>query len=716
MSIFHDRNTSCPWCKNYEVFQGKTVRWEWSLSKNGKTYDLVDTPFYNADKSISKLEIIRDITERKQAEEELKWINEKFRHSHELMHYVISHARSAIAVHDTDLNYIYVSDRYLEEYKVREKDVIGKHHYEVFPDLPQKWRNVHQRCLNGEILSAEEDTYYREEGSVEWTRWECRPWYESGGTIGGIIVYTEVITERKRAEEGMRERGKFIESLINLSPDIIYIYDLVDQKNVYVNDGMQNVLGYSASEVKRIGEQLIPKLMHPEDLKLYLDETIPRYATARDGEKIIHQYRMKSRNDNWHWLECVELVYKRHSNGSPHQIFGVVHDITDRKKADEDLLKLQKLESVGLLAGGIAHDFNNILAAILGNINIALLDSGLSHETQNRLIEAEKASLRAKDLTQQLLTFSKGGEPVKTTASLMEVVQDSAEFILHGDNTVCTYTFPDGLWLVEIDKGQISQVVQNIVQNASQSMPDGGTIEIFCENYNQSESSRTAVLPAGKYIKMWITDSGIGIPKKILGRIFDPYFSTKQKGSGLGLAITNSIIDKHDGNIEVESTPGIGTTFTVFLPAADISRISFQFEQTAANVKITRKIMIMDDEEQIRDMSQAMLKSFGHEIVLAKDGDEALTLYEQSKKSDSPIDLIIMDLTIPGGMGGKETVREVLSMDPNAKVVVSSGYSNDPIMSNFLEYGFCGTLVKPYRRKDLARAINEAFTNSVTRS
>jgi PAS domain S-box-containing protein len=268
---------------------------------------------------------------------ESKRVREQLIHSNDLMDYVISHAKSAIAVHDKDLNYVYVSKRYLKEYKVKEQNVIGKHHYEVFPDLPQKWRDVHQRSLKGEVLGAEEDPYFREDGSVDWTRWECRPWYESSGSIGGIIIYTEVINEQKKIEEDLRNRGNFIESIVNLSPDIIYIYDLVDKKNVYVNNGIQTVLSYSAEELQKIGDQLIPALMHPDDLKVYFDETVPRYAKAKDKELIAHQYRMKHKNGHYSWLDCVELIYKRQSDGSPHQIFGVVHDITERKNIEQIL-------------------------------------------------------------------------------------------------------------------------------------------------------------------------------------------------------------------------------------------------------------------------------------------------------------------------------------------------------------------------------------------
>ncbi|TKB06381.1 PAS domain-containing sensor histidine kinase [Desulforhopalus sp. IMCC35007] len=653
-----------------------------------------------AEKQDYLLFIFNDISRRKQVEEQL-------RHSRDLMDYVISHARSAIAVHDRDLNYIYVSDRYLKEYKIKEEKVIGKHHYEVFPDLPQKWRDVHQKCLKGEVLSSEEDSYSRDDGSVDWTRWECRPWYESDGTIGGIIVYTEVITERKTIEDQLRKSQEQLKLAIEGSDLGLWDWNL-QTGETFFNDKYLSMLGYAPTEHSHTKETWL-KLLHPEDKKRVLralDENL------RNNENWNIEFRLRGKNGDYKWILGRGKVVEKDAEGNPLRASGTHLDISDRKRAEEDLLKLHKLESVGVLAGGIAHDFNNILVSILGNINLARLDSQLTPETQKLLIEAEKASFRAKGLTQQLLTFSKGGEPIKEAASLKEVVQDSAEFILHGEKSIAKYEFVDDLWLVEIDKGQISQVVQNIILNANQAMPDGGTIEIVCENYTQKEQASTISLRAGNYIKLSIKDCGVGIPANILGRIFDPYFSTKQEGSGLGLAITFSIIKKHNGHIQVESTSACGTIFTIFLPASTQTHQEAQKEKIIDTDPAKIKVMVMDDEEMVRNMSQAMLTSMGHETVLAKDGGEAVSLYKQAMESDSPIDLTIMDLTISGGMGGKESVKAILSLDKKAKVIVSSGYSTDPIMSSHHEYGFCGALVKPYQLHELVRAIKEAFTNS----
>ncbi len=374
----------------------------------------------------------------------------------------------------------------------------------------------------------------------------------------------------------------------------------------------------------------------------------------------------------------------------------VFRDITGQKKMAAELLKIRKLESVAVLAGGIAHDFNNILAAILGNISLALTIADPQDEIYELLAESEKASLRAKDLTQQLLTFAKGGEPVRKVAAIEEVIKDSAGFVLRGSNVRCDFKFGEELWPLAIDTGQISQVIQNIIINASQAMPTGGIITIDCSNYSL-KSSRVIPLASGNYLKTVIKDQGVGMPAEMLDKIFDPYFTTKQKGSGLGLAITHTIIGKHNGYITADSEPGLGTTFTIYLPASQ--------DQTKLEPKDTEvlpvagqgRVMIMDDDEMIRSLVTRTLSNIGYEVVEAEDGDAVIQLYRKAQVAGAPIDLVILDLTIPGGMGGKDTVIEIHKINPEAKVIISSGYSNDPVMANFSNYGFCGTIVKPFQ-------------------
>ena len=387
----------------------------------------------------------------------------------------------------------------------------------------------------------------------------------------------------------------------------------------------------------------------------------------------------------------------------------VFRDITEQIRTEQAIDKMKKIDSIGVLAGGIAHDFNNLLSAILGNIELSLLDSRLTAETQKLLSKAFMASQRATDLTQQLLTFAKGGQPFKETASLPDVVKDSADFILRGQKVVCHYSFPEDLWLVDIDKGQISQVVQNLVVNASHAMPEGVAIKITCENVTLSDNSMIPTLDVGNYIQLSIKDSGVGMPANVLENIFDPYFTTKDNGSGLGLAISLSIINKHLGDILVESTPGTGTTFIIYLPATD--KAESEKEETIGTGKPLpeARILIMDDDELVRNVVKEMLTALGQKVDFASEGRGAIKSYEEAMNSDDRFDLVIMDLTIPGGMGGKEAVREILKLDKKAKVVVVSGYNNDPIMANYEDYGFCSAMGKPFHLVELKSIIGQVI-------
>ncbi len=382
----------------------------------------------------------------------------------------------------------------------------------------------------------------------------------------------------------------------------------------------------------------------------------------------------------------------------------IFRDATAELQVREQIFKMRKLESVGVLAGGIAHDFNNMLTGILGNLNLARLYLPEENLARPLLDSAEHASLRARALTQQLLTFSKGGEPVRQEASLAELIRETCEFVLAGSAIRLQLDLAPDLAPVAIDKGQIGQVLQNILLNAIQAMPGGGIIQLRAENHHHFPEAPLA-LPAGDYVKVTIQDNGIGIPAEYLSRIFDPYFTTKQHGSGLGLAITNAIISKHEGLIQAESVPGKGTSFTFYLPAnaaaSDGQTSVNRPESGGTQLPGGGRVLIMDDESMIREVAGKMLERAGYEVLQAVDGNEALAQYRTGQEIKHPIDLVIMDLTIPGGMGGLETVTKLLALDPAARVIVSSGYANDPIMARYQEYGFLGCIGKPYEMRQL---------------
>ena len=389
----------------------------------------------------------------------------------------------------------------------------------------------------------------------------------------------------------------------------------------------------------------------------------------------------------------------------------VFRDVTEEEKTKEELLKIKKLESVGVLAGGIAHDFNNILAAILGNIELARMSIDSTSKAYPLLKEAEKASLRARDLTQQLLTFSQRGEPVKKTSPIGKLITESADFVLHGSSVSSRFNIPDNLWLADFDAGQISQVIQNLVLNAKHAMPEGGEIRIDCANVKDITSETNLNLPDKSFIRIAVEDNGCGIAPKHLEKIFDPYFTTKQEGSGLGLAISHSIISKHNGHIAVRSIMGKGTIFTIYLPAAQALRVQAPTEEASEPESVRARILVMDDEPLVQDILRHMLVRLGHDVLQAKDGQEAIKLFCQHRASDQPVDVIIMDLTIPGGMGGKETIREILKIAPEAKVVVSSGYSNNPVMANYRQYGFKAAIAKPFSLAEVNKTLSEVLAS-----
>jgi PAS domain S-box-containing protein len=438
----------------------------------------------------------------------------------------------------------------------------------------------------------------------------------------------------------------------------------------------------------------------------YIGKTVELTAINRDGKEFPIEHSVSAVKIKGKW------------NG-----IGIIRDITERKKMEEELIKAKKLESVGILAGGIAHDFNNNLQAILSSIMLAEACTDSKDEISKILEEAKKVVLRSKNLTRQLLTFSKGGEPIITTISVQELIKDSTNLTLSGSNVRCEVDIQDELWSIEADKGQMNQVISNLVINADQAMPEGGIIRLRAENTNVAAKDSLPI--EGRYIKITIEDYGIGISQENLQKIFDPYFTTKKKGNGLGLAITYSIIKKHGGYITVESEIGVGTTFRIYLPASiqkEIRKRSILSKAEGAYPepvegndgeekpsKTKGKILLMDDEDMIRFVTGEHLRLLKYEVETVEDGTEAIKLYKKAFKSGKPFDAVVIDLTIPGGMGGEETISKLLEIDPEVKAIVLSGYSNDPVMANYRKYGFRDVLAKPYETQELDETLQKVI-------
>lgn len=457
----------------------------------------------------------------------------------------------------------------------------------------------------------------------------------------------------------------------------------------------EKAVGTPVSEVFRLIDRETGKsYASPVDKVLRMQTSVDRDShaalVARDGTQRLVEHSATPVRDDEGAVVAVVLVAR---------------DTTDAVRLEAERERASKLASLGVLAGGIAHDFNNILTAIVGNIYLAQLDGG-EVSRRNNLSEAEKACLRAKGLTHQLLTFAKGGKPLKKPIFLHDIIREAASFALRGSNVKCDFRLADDLWAVDADENQIMQVVHNLVLNAIQAMPEGGVMDVRAENVPATANGGPATRPQ---VRIAIHDHGVGIPEAHLGKIFDPYFTTKSLGSGLGLATAHAIIMSHGGHMAVDSTVGLGTTMTLLLPAiGNMGRPSIGHTH-ASLPRGKGRVLIMDDEKAVSDVTRAMLGRQGYRVEVAADGRAAIELYAQAFNHGDGFDAVIMDLTVPGGMGGKDAVKELLALDPDVVAVVSSGYADDPVMSEYEKYGFKGVVPKPFTIAELTRVLQQVM-------
>jgi PAS domain S-box-containing protein len=530
-------------------------------------------------------------------------------------------------------------------------------------------------------------------------------WNEKGEYAGHICVVRE-ITERKRAEEKIRQSEEFIRGILD-TVDEGFIVIGRDYRILTANKAYCAQVGLPVDEV--IGKYCY-ELSHKVSRPCYEkgEECAVRqvFATGRPHAAL---HKHMDREGRILHVETKGFPIKD-ASGAVASVIETINNITERHLLEEERLKTQKLESIGTLAGGIAHDFNNLLQGIFGYISIAKRTLDQPEKSLAMLAQAEKALHQSVNLTSQLLTFSKGGKPVRKILSLAPVIENAIKFALSGSRAGYRLAADDSLWCVEADEGQIGQVIQNIVLNADQAMPEGGTVEIAARNIPEGDAAAPQGLRRGDYVALSISDGGIGIPAEYLTRIFDPYFTTKEKGSGLGLATSYSIIKNHDGLIDVSSVPGKGSTFTVFLPATRAAQESAMASDSARCTTGKKcRVLVMDDEPVVRVVAGELLRELGHEAEFAEHGDSAIERYRRAKAEGRPFDVVILDLTIRGGKGGAETMRELLAIDPGVKAVVSSGYSDDEVVATYRQYGFRSFLKKPYDMMELGRILDDTI-------
>jgi len=633
------------------------------------------------------LAVVRDITERKQAEEAL-------------LHFqmAVASATDAIGMSTPAGRHYYQNEAYTKLFglSVSEVDGVSGPPATVYAD-EKEGREVFDIIMKGgsyvgEVKMLDKD---RKERNIYLRAYSIKN--KEGKVVGLVGMHTD-ITERKRAEEALRENQARLDLALLSAHMGVWRWEIKENRR-YFDDLTCQLLGINPATFTGTLEDFF-RAVHPEDhemIKTALAQTIELNVPYEPSYRIIWP------DGSVHYIAARGKLV-RDDKGQPLRINGILWDITDQRLLEDERLKTQKLESIGTLAGGIAHDFNNLLQSIFGFISMAKRTFDQREKSLAMLTQAEKALHQSVNLTSQLLTFSKGGTPVKKVFALRPLIEDSVAFALSGSRTKYEIVIDENIRSVEADEGQIGQVIQNIVLNADQAMPLGGMIRVSVRNIPAA-----AIVPPtellGDFVEISISDQGIGIPPEHLARIFDPYFTTKVKGSGLGLATSYAIIKNHEGQLRVQSEAHKGTTFFIYLPA---SSVNADEPKSQARPTVVRKgrVLVMDDDEMVRRVSGELLNALGHDVTFAQAGEDALETYRAAWDAGRPYDVVILDLTIRGGMGGLETLRMLAEIDPDVKAVVSSGYSDDAALSNYRELGFRAFLKKPYNVEDLQRTLN----------
>jgi PAS domain S-box-containing protein len=513
--------------------------------------------------------------------------------------------------------------------------------------------------------------------------------------------------KKSELELSLIESEEKFRLLMELSTDGVLVVQ--DGKIKEVNYYLAKMCGYTIDEIQ---DTDLASYFHPDDIDTI--ETIYEMPLKDENELAVHELTLMCKNG----LQVdAEVIAGRFMFQNKPSNLLVIRDISERHRIEREPLKSRQLESIAALSGGIAHDYNNLLTAIIGNITLAQTYLDPDDKVFLLLSQALAASQTAKDLTQKLITFSKGGTPDKKIADVAKLVKSTIEFTLSGSDLKCEYYFAEDLLPVKVDNGQIGQAIHHVIMNAREAMPQGGPLVVSAENVKSSEN--LPGLRDGKYIKISIADQGKGIAQNCLNRIFNPYFSTKKvgdkKGTGLGLSICHSIIKKHGGNVIASSTYGKGATFHIYLPSANGEATDQQnsdSEEQEIPIFGEGRILVMDDEAMIRKLAGELLMYLGYTVDFAPDGSEAVKCYQKALDSKKPFDAVILDLTVKGGMGGKKTLQQLTKIDPHVVGIVSSGYSNDPTIAEYERHGFKGVVTKPYTMGELGEKLNQVLITS----
>jgi len=640
-----------------------------------------------------------DITARKRSEEVVRESEEQFR-------FLVNYSYDLIWRLKPDGVFSYVSPSWKTILGYEPSSMVDRAFQPfVHPDDVEECEKYMVRIMDAKKpLPGQQYRVRHSNGTWQWHEASMSPVVGDDGSLMYFVGVSRDITAQKLAEE----RSRFLSAVTEKISDSLIVTD-THFAITYINRAAEQLFGYTLDEVRGKTPDFLNAESMADQMQQELYETVSSgktYATdainkRKDGSTFICDYKVMPLKDEQDTI----MAY-----------VGIQRDITDRKRLEEERQRVDKLESIGTLAGGIAHDFNNILTAILGNINLARTISPAGSELAELILEAEKAALRAKQLTQQLLTFSKGGAPVRKVIQIERLVRDTAAFTLRGSNVKCLFDIDPGLWTANVDEGQIGQVINNIVLNARQAMPNGGAIGIAARNItlNGDDSiGRGLPLEKGDYVRVALVDRGTGIPADHLERIFDPYFTTKQTGSGLGLSICFSIVRNHGGHIAVESEINKGTTFYVYLPATHEKESGQAARAPLAPARPGKRLLVMDDEAGVRGVAVRMLRHLGYsDAWQAADGREAVDMYAEAMRAGRPFDAVILDITVPGGMGGIEAFGKLRELDPEVRGIISSGYAEDKALADFADYGFKASMAKPYTLEQISEALERALSGA----
>ncbi|WP_083992120.1 hybrid sensor histidine kinase/response regulator [Bradyrhizobium embrapense] len=617
----------------------------------------------------------------------------------------VEYAPVAIAMFDREMRYLAASRRWIDDYGLLGK-IEGRSHYEVFPEIPQAWREIHQRAMNGETCSSDEERFERVDGTVHWLRWDVRPWFGPDGDIGGILILTEDITRRRAAEEELRRDRELLRAsedryraIFEAAPNPII---LIDARGIIeaVNPAMLAVFGYQSGEL--LGKNVA--LLMPEADAMAHDGYLRRYAETGQGNIIGIGREVTARRKNGTVFPAeLAITTWRNENGA--QLYcGTLSDVTERKQAERLVAERQRLDAVGLLAGGVAHDFNNSLAVILGNLELAEPRIG-DRVAQHLVSRSLQAAKMASTVTRRLLALARKPEGEWEIVSLNDVVRETVPLLesLVAGQWALRLDLLEELWPTRVPAGELCSALLNLAANSRDAMPEGGNITIATRNMHVTEEAGTAA--PGRFVCLSVTDTGEGMPADVLHKVWEPFYSTKKpgRGTGLGLTTVKNLAKLAGGFAKIASAPGRGTTVTLHFPCIEAA-ISAQMLADPLPIPFGdgEAILVVDDDDEVREIAMKRLEALGYVALEARTGEEAVT----TLRNDDAIDLVFADVVMPG-MSGYQLAKWIRAHRPRTAVVLTSGYPGE--VSTGESSNGSALLLKPYSREQLARSIEQAL-------